>query len=36
VTGLLTIDNLGNEDYMEPLGYQALQRVVRAGLRVSF
>jgi outer membrane receptor protein involved in Fe transport len=36
VTGLVTIDNLGNKDYMEPLGYQALQRVVRAGLRVSF
>lgn len=36
VTALLTVDNLTNRDYMEPIGYQALQRVVRAGLRVRF
>jgi outer membrane cobalamin receptor len=31
----VAIDNLGNADYMEPLGYQALQRAVRVGLRVG-
>lgn len=36
LTGLLSIDNLANEDYMEPLGYPALGRAVRAGIRVSF
>ncbi|HEX7140399.1 MAG TPA: TonB-dependent receptor, partial [Vicinamibacterales bacterium] len=36
LTGLLSIDNLANADYMEPLGYPALGRAVRAGLRVSF
>ena len=35
-TGLLTIDNLTNEDYSEPLGYQPLLRAVRIGARVSF
>jgi outer membrane cobalamin receptor len=29
-------DNLANADYMEPLGYPALQRRIRAGLRVGF
>ena len=33
---LLSIDNLANEDYMEPLGYPALQRAVRVGLRIGF
>jgi len=33
---LLSIDNLANEDYMEPLGYRALQRAVRIGLRIGF
>ena len=36
LTGLLSIDNLANADYMEPLGYPALGRAVRAGVRVSF
>ena len=36
VTGLLTIDNLTNRDYMEPIGYQPLQRTIRAGIRVGF
>jgi len=33
---LLSIDNLANEDYMEPLGYRALGRAVRGGVRVGF
>jgi outer membrane cobalamin receptor len=33
---LLAVDNLANADYMEPLGYQALGRAVRVGLRVEF
>lgn len=36
VTGLLMIDNLTNQDYSEPFGYQPLLRAVRAGLRVGF
>ena len=36
LTGLLTIDNLTNRDYSEPLGYQPLLRTVRAGVRVNF
>ncbi len=36
VTGVLMIDNLTNLDYQEPLGYQALQRAIRAGVRVGF
>jgi vitamin B12 transporter len=35
-TFLLSIDNLANVDYMEPLGYPALGRAVRAGVRVGF
>jgi outer membrane cobalamin receptor len=34
VTG--AVDNLGNADYMEPLGYPALGRTARIGLRVGF
>lgn len=34
VTG--AIDNLTDADYMEPLGYPALQRAFRVGLRVGF
>jgi len=33
---LLSIDNLADADYMEPLGYRALRRAVRAGVRVGF
>jgi outer membrane cobalamin receptor len=36
LTALLTIDNLTNRDYSEPLGYQPLLRAVRVGARVSF
>ena len=36
ITGVLSIDNLTNEDYSEPLGYQPLLRTVRAGIRVGF
>jgi outer membrane receptor protein involved in Fe transport len=36
VTGLLSIDNLTDEDYSEPIGYQPLRRVIRAGVRVAF
>ena len=30
------IDNLADADYMEPLGYQALGRAARVGLKVGF
>jgi outer membrane cobalamin receptor len=30
------IDNVANADYMEPLGYPALRRTFRAGVRVGF
>ncbi len=30
------IDNLADADYMEPLGYPALRRAIRVGLRVGF
>jgi vitamin B12 transporter len=33
---LLSIDNLTDADYMEPLGYPALRRAVRAGVRIRF
>ncbi len=36
VRGQLAIDNLTNRNYQEPLGYYALQRAVRAGVRVAF
>jgi len=36
LTGTLSIDNMANADYMEPLGYPTLQRAVRVGLRVAF
>jgi outer membrane cobalamin receptor len=36
IDALLAIDNVANVDYMEPLGYQALQRAVRAGARIGF
>jgi len=36
LTGTMSIDNLANARYMEPLGYAALQRTVRVGLRVTF
>jgi vitamin B12 transporter len=36
LTGLLSIDNLANANYMDPLGYPALGRAVRAGVRVGF
>jgi vitamin B12 transporter len=36
LTGLLTVDNLTNRDYSEPLGYQPLLRTIRVGARVSF
>jgi len=32
----LAVDNVANADYMDPLGYPALGRVFRAGLRVGF
>jgi outer membrane cobalamin receptor len=35
-TGTLAIDNVADADYMEPLGYRALGRAVRAGIRVAF
>lgn len=34
--GFITIDNLGDYDYMEPLGYRGLGRTVRAGIRTRF
>jgi outer membrane receptor protein involved in Fe transport len=36
LTGIVSIDNLTGRTYMEPLGYQALGRAVRAGVRVAF
>jgi vitamin B12 transporter len=36
LTGTLAIDNLTDQDYSEPFGYQALRRAVRAGIRVAF
>ena len=36
ITGTLAIDNLTDQDYSEPFGYQPLRRVVRAGVRVEF
>ena len=36
LTALVSVDNLTNRNYQEPLGYLALQRAVRAGLRVGF
>ena len=36
VRAFLSIDNLADADYMEPLGYPALRRAVRAGVRVTF
>jgi vitamin B12 transporter len=36
ISALLAIDNVGDADYMEPLGYQALQRAARVGVRVGF
>jgi len=33
---LMSIDNLANADYMEPLGYPALKRAIRVGLRIGF
>jgi outer membrane receptor protein involved in Fe transport len=36
LTGILSIDNLTNQDYSEPFGYQPLRRAARAGFRVGF
>jgi vitamin B12 transporter len=36
LTAIFSIDNLTNEDYSEPFGYQPLGRVVRAGMRIGF
>jgi hypothetical protein len=35
-TATLAIDNIGDHQYMEPLGYRALGRAVRVGLRAGF
>jgi len=35
-TAIVAVDNLGDRQYMEPLGYRALGRAVRVGLRVGF
>ncbi|RPI49166.1 MAG: TonB-dependent receptor, partial [Acidobacteria bacterium] len=32
----VTLDNIANADYMEPLGYPALGRTVRVGIRTRF
>ncbi|HYM26187.1 MAG TPA: TonB-dependent receptor [Vicinamibacterales bacterium] len=36
VTATLAFDNIADRQYMEPLGYRALGRAVRAGMRVGF
>ncbi|MGE0448355.1 MAG: TonB-dependent receptor [Vicinamibacterales bacterium] len=35
-SALFAVDNIGDRDYQQPLGYLALRRAVRAGLRVTF
>jgi outer membrane receptor protein involved in Fe transport len=35
-TATLAIDNIGDHQYMEPLGYRALGRAIRAGVRAGF
>ena len=35
LTALINVDNLTGRDYQEPLGYLALQRTIRVGLRVG-
>jgi vitamin B12 transporter len=35
-SGFIVIENLANRDYMEPLGYPALGRAIRAGIRAKF
>jgi outer membrane cobalamin receptor len=35
-TRYLRVDNLGDRDYMDPLGYPAWRRTARAGARVSW
>jgi outer membrane cobalamin receptor len=36
LSAMLSIDNLMNRDYSEPIGYQPLLRAVRAGIRVRY
>jgi outer membrane cobalamin receptor len=36
VTLYLRVDNIGNRDYMDPLGYPTWKRTARAGARVSW
>jgi vitamin B12 transporter len=36
LSALVSVDNLANADYMEPLGYRALGRALRVGVRVGF
>jgi outer membrane receptor protein involved in Fe transport len=36
ITGTFAIDNLTNQDYSEPFGYQPLLRTIRAGVRIAF
>ena len=35
-SGFINIENLGDFQYMEPLGYPGLGRTVRVGIRTSF
>jgi outer membrane receptor protein involved in Fe transport len=32
----ITVENLADRDYMEPLGYRGLGRAMRAGIRARF
>jgi outer membrane cobalamin receptor len=36
ISGLMTVENLADREYQEPLGYPALRRAIRAGARVQF
>jgi outer membrane cobalamin receptor len=36
VTAYLRVDNVGDRDYMDPVGYPAWRRTVRGGIRVSW
>jgi outer membrane receptor protein involved in Fe transport len=36
MAGFVTIDNLADSIYMEPIGYPSLGRTIRAGVRARF
>jgi outer membrane receptor protein involved in Fe transport len=36
LTFYVRVDNIGNRDYMDPLGYPAWKRSARAGARIAW